>query len=355
MTTTNIHNFTYPCLIGYQGDRRVLTISVGFDALSRVLAADNFSHTLDRAQRELNRRRASAFADYVVNGLNDKAGYIVPPLIGNVAGEISVQVSPDSPFFGMLTIPMNAQIVLFDGQHRHMGIIEVCQRLCNMHTQTVTVELSENLSLEQRQQFFSDINGNASKPNAAINLAYDRTNPLSQMVRDVVLSSPVLHAMTDFERTNITGKTQYWVSFKAICDASARFINLSEDTSPERVKRDLAAAWSGWEVFTGLSDASGSYSEYSQEWLTFTAVMVNAFGFAVQELLETMTAPELSERLRSMSAASTRRERDDFFLYEKWSGLCVSSETGKIVANIRSQRSAATRLIEAIKAGSYSI
>ncbi|ENU4835432.1 DGQHR domain-containing protein [Escherichia coli] len=353
--TTNIHNFTYPCLIGHQGGRRVLTICVTFDALSRVLAADTYSHTLDRAQRELNRRRASSFADYVVNGLNDQAGYIIPPLIGNVAGEIDVQVSPDSPFFGMITIPMNAQIVLFDGQHRHMGIIEVCHRLCNMQTQTVTLELSENLSLEQRQQFFSDINGNASKPNAAINLAYDRSNPLSQMVREVVMSSPVLQGKTDFERTNITGKNQYWVSFKAICDSSARFAKVAEDTDSERVKRELTAIWNGWEVFTGLSDASGSYSEFSQEWLTFTAVMVNGFGFAVQELLETMTASELSDRLHSMSAAATRRERDDFFLYEKWNGLCVSSETGKIVANIRSQRAAATRMIDAIKAGSYSI
>ncbi|EJO8074348.1 DNA sulfur modification protein DndB [Salmonella enterica] len=354
--SSSLQTFKYPCLIGNQGGRRVLTISAKFDELSRLLAADNVSHTLNRSQRELNSRRALAFADYVVNGLNTSTGYIIPPLIGNIDGDIAVEVSAESPSFGFLVIPMNAKIVLFDGQHRQVGVEEVCQMLCNMHTQTVTVELSENLTLEQRQQFFSDINGNASKPNAAINLAYDRSNPLSQLVREVVMDNETLKNKTDFERTNITGKSSAWVSFKSLCDASARFIRLKEDLDATKVSGDLAKIWGGWCEFTGLNDAGDyPYGEYSQEWLTFTAVMVNGFGFAAQELLETMTANELAERLKEMSATATRRERDDFFLYEKWNGLCVSTETGKIVANIKSQRAAATRLISAIKAASYTI
>ncbi|KAB0981226.1 DGQHR domain-containing protein [Cronobacter sakazakii] len=351
-----LQTFKYPCLIGHQGGRRVLTISAKFDELSRLLAADNFSHTLNRSQRELNSRRASAFADYVVNGLNTSTGYIIPPLIGNIDGDIVVEVSAEAPSFGFLVIPMNAKIVLFDGQHRQVGVEEVCQMLCNMHTQTVTVELSENLSLEQRQQFFSDINGNASKPNAAINLAYDRSNPLSQLVREMVIANATLKSKTDFERTNITGKSSAWVSFKSLCDASARFTRLKEGFEAGKVSDDLTKIWGGWCEFTGLNDAGDyPYGEYSQEWLTFTAVMVNGFGFAVQELLETMTAGELAERLKEMGSAATRRERDDFFLYEKWYGLCDSAETGKIVANIKSQRAAATRLLSAIKAASYTL
>ncbi|EBC8304268.1 DGQHR domain-containing protein [Salmonella enterica] len=353
---TQLQTFKYPCLIGHQGGRRVLTISAKFDELSRLLAADNFSHTLSRSQRELNSRRASAFADYVVNGLNDDSGFIIPPLIGNIEGDIAVEVSPEFPSFGFLIIPMNAKIVLFDGQHRQVGVAEVCQMLCNMHTQTVTVELSENLTLEQRQQFFSDINGNASKPNAAINLAYDRSNPLSQLVRDVVMANDKLKNKTDFERTNISSKSAAWVSFKSLCDASSRFIRLSEEFDATKASGDLAKIWGAWCAFTGLYDAGDyPYGEYSQEWLTFTAVMINGFGFAVQELLETMTASELAERLKGMSSAATRRERDDFFLYENWKGLCVSAETGKILANIKSQRAAATLLVSAIKAESYSL
>ncbi|EBG5498726.1 DGQHR domain-containing protein [Salmonella enterica] len=349
-----LNKFTYPCLIGQQGGRRVLTISVTFTELFRVLAVNRQQHTLERSQRVLNQKRATAFADYLVNALSTKSDYIIPPLIGNIDGEIIVEPSPQFPGFGTVTIPMSSKIDLFDGQHRNFGILETCELLCNLDTQTVTVELTENLPCAVRQQFFADINGNASKPNAAINLAYDRTNILSQMVREMVESNDVLFRVTDFERTNITGKTPYWVSFKAFCDASGRFIRVSDDSDRVQQQNDLRAIWEAWCEFTGLSDALVSgYGEYVQEWLTFTAVMVNAFGFAVQELLENMTVLSLCQRLKDMAAQTSRRERDDFFLYSQWQGLCVSKETGKIMANIRGQRAAATRLVSAIKSGTF--
>lgn len=356
MNNLKLNSFTYPCLIGNQGGRQVITVSVNFEELSRVLAVSDIVHTLKRAQRDLNIRRASAFSGYVTGALNNHRGYIVPPLIGNIDGDVDIKVSPEYEGFGTITIPMSARIELFDGQHRNAGIMDVCNQLVNLNSETVTLELSVNLSLDMRQQFFSDINGNASKPNAAINLAYDHSNSLSQMVKEMVESNNTLYSKTDFERTNITGRKGFWVSFKALCDASGRFVSIGHDYDHERVLSDLKAIWGAWVGFSGLSDvANTEYSEYSQEWLTFTGVMVNGFGFAVQELLEVMTVSALCSRIQEMVSSHTRRERDDFFLYEKWKGLCVSEETGKVIVSIRGQRSAAGRLVHAIKAESFNI
>lgn len=54
--------FDYPCVVGYQGNQRIISVQVSFGALSRFLALDDVGHTLERSQRELNRRRATAFA-----------------------------------------------------------------------------------------------------------------------------------------------------------------------------------------------------------------------------------------------------------------------------------------------------
>ncbi|ELJ8295898.1 hypothetical protein RS417_004642 [Enterobacter roggenkampii] len=67
----NLNTFTYPCLIGNQGGRIVITLSINFEELMRVIAADNSTHTLKRAQRELNTRRAGAFASYVSSALQE--------------------------------------------------------------------------------------------------------------------------------------------------------------------------------------------------------------------------------------------------------------------------------------------
>lgn len=355
MNNVNLNTFTYPCLIGNQGGRIVITLSINFEELMRVIAADNSAHTLKRAQRELNTRRAGAFASYVSSALQESKDYIIPPLIGNIAGDVVITPSPEYSGFGRITIPMSAKISLFDGQHRNAGIMEVCRQFANLHTETVTLELSVNQPLLTHQQFFSDINGNASKPNAAINLAYDHTNGLSQLVKEVVEANPTLFSKTDFERTNITGRNGAWLSFKALCDASGRFIRFTEDADTVALRDDLNAVWRAWVAFTGLNDVvSTEYSEYSSEWLTFTGVLINGFGFAVQELLEQMSIAELCRRMSDMATKTTRRERDDFFLYAKWTGLCVSAETGKIITSIRGQRAAASRLVEAIISNSFS-
>jgi DGQHR domain-containing protein len=141
----------------------VITLSINFEELMRVIVADNFSHTLKRAQRELNLRRTSAFSNYVLAALQDDHEYIVPPLIGNIDGDVVVTPSPEYPGFGTITIPMSAKITLFDGQHRNAGIMEVCRQFANLTSETVTLELSLNQPLLTQQQFFPTSTG--TRPN----------------------------------------------------------------------------------------------------------------------------------------------------------------------------------------------
>ncbi|PQQ35658.1 hypothetical protein C6H68_23860 [Photorhabdus luminescens] len=64
---------------------------------------------------------------------------------------------------GILNVPMDADIILFDGQHRAYGIVEFCkQRDVN---DNISITLTENLDLETRQQIFSDINSIVMRPN----------------------------------------------------------------------------------------------------------------------------------------------------------------------------------------------
>lgn len=282
-------------------------MQVSFGALSRFLTLDNEGHTLDRSQRELNRRRATAFADYVVNAVKSGTDYIIPPLIGNCDGELTLNLMNES-FVGYVTIPMDARIRLFDGQHRQAGIREIIDILPDIRHHSVTVMLTENLPVETRQQFFADINGNASKPSAAINIAYDQTNVIGQIVKRAILNNPVLAEKVDFERNTVSTRNgNKWVSFKSLHDATERFCTYVADGVPaKRTEQEISSVWDAWVKFTGLNDTCGfTYGEYNQEWLTFTSVMVNAFGFAVKQLLEEMTVSELTERLETMGDKKT--------------------------------------------------
>lgn len=347
--------FDYPCVVGFQGNQRIIIVQVSFGALSRFLTLDNEGHTLDRSQRELNRRRATAFADYVVNAVKSGTDYIIPPLIGNCDGELTLNLMNES-FVGYVTIPMDARIRLFDGQHRQAGIREIIDILPDIRHHSVTVMLTENLPVETRQQFFADINGNASKPSAAINIAYDQTNVIGQIVKRAILNNPVLAEKVDFERNTVSTRNgNKWVSFKSLHDATERFCTYVADGVPaKRTEQEISSVWDAWVRFTGLNDTCGfTYGEYNQEWLTFTSVMVNAFGFAVKQLLEEMTVSELTERLETMGDKKNLAARESYFVYANWADSCVSRETGKIIATTKGQRAAAEHLVKAIRSVNY--
>ncbi|STT14716.1 DGQHR domain [Klebsiella pneumoniae] len=57
---------------------------------------------------------------------------------------------------------MDADLKLFDGQHRALGIFEFVRDYSNTED-TISLLLTVGLPLELRQQFFADINNNASK------------------------------------------------------------------------------------------------------------------------------------------------------------------------------------------------
>ena len=121
-----------------------------------------------------------------------------------------------------------------------------------------------------------------------------------------------------------------------------------------RTEQDIQMIWDAWVRFTGLDDTRGiSYREYSLEWLTFTSVMINAFGFAIKELLGEMTVSELTERLDKMGDKTKMSSRDNYFVYTNWIDSCVSRETGKIIASVKGQRAAAVHLVKAIRSVNY--
>lgn len=76
---------------------------------------------------------------------------------------------------------MDADIRLFDDHIRSREIIDyIAARKDSLDN--ITLLLTERLSLKARQQFFADINNNASKPAAAISMAYNHKNPVNNLV-----------------------------------------------------------------------------------------------------------------------------------------------------------------------------
>lgn len=344
--------FEFPASRGLQGNTVVLMMTVPARALTRVLASDNHGNTLERSQRELNPARAKKFYEYLRTAYEKKEPFIIPPLVGNCDSLIEFEEFGNTNV-GVARFPMDAEIKLFDGQHRAAGIAEFCRTYGEpIH---IPMMLTHQLPLKTRQQFFSDINNNVSKPSAAINMAYNGRDKIAQDMVSFLSSHAVFSEITDFEHNVVPAKCDLWISFKPLSDATAKF----SGNGDELATSDIYDIWEAWLKLTAIEGIRHGCTpaEYKRDYIQFHAVMINAFGYAMQELLRHRPAHIIVQMIEELVNNSTMSELENFFLISSWSGVCASTEKDRatVIASVASQKAASVRLIQAITAKSFEV
>lgn len=343
--------FEFPASYGMQGDTRVLLMTVPGRTLTRILASDNFGHTLERSQREINKNRVKKFYDYLVSAHENKEPFIIPPLVGNCESDVEFTDVGNSNL-GIVRFPMDAIIKLFDGQNRAAGI----SQFCRTHGETLFVPLMMTLQLplKTRQQFFSDINNNVSKPSAAINMAYNSRDTIAQSMITFLRTHSIFSEVTDFEHNVVPAKSELWISFKALSDATAKFKGAGDSSLSEGDVYDLWEAWLKLTAMEGIRHGV-SPAEYKRDYIQFHAVMINAFGYAIQELLKRNPTHAVVQMIDDLVEKATMADLENFFLISNWSGICASTEKERatVIASVPAQKAAGQRFVAAINSGSF--
>lgn len=336
--------FEFPASRGLQGGAMVLLMTVPARTLTRVLASDDVGGTLERSQREINPARAKKFYEYLRTAYEKKEPFIIPPLVGNCNSEIEFQEFGNTGV-GVVRFPMDAEIKLFDGQHRAAGIAEFIRTYGEpMH---IPMMLTHQLPLKTRQQFFSDINNNVSKPSKAINMAYDGRNDTAQGLINFITQNDVFAEVTDFEHNVVPAKSSLWVSFKALSDATDKFSTVA---GKKLEMGDVESIWESWLLLTGIDDIrhGTNQGEYKRDYIQFHAVMINAFGYAMQRLLAEHSVRDVVAMIEALALATGTADREDFFLMTNWGGICANTDKDKptVIANVAAQKAAAERLAQ---------
>lgn len=344
--------FEFPASRGLQGNTLILLMNVPGRTLSRVLASDNYGHTLERSQREINKSRVKKFYEYLVEAAKNKEPFIIPALVGNCASHVEFEEFGNTNV-GVVRFPMDAEIKLFDGQHRAAGISQFCRDYdMTLH---VPLMMTLQLPLETRKQFFSDINNNGSKPSAAINMAYNGRDKIAKDMVSFLSSHAVLSEITDFEHNVVPAKSDLWISFKPLRDATAKFSGNGEDLTTG----DIYDIWEAWIKLTAIEGIRHGCTpaEYKRDYIQFHAVMINAFGYAMQELLRHRPAHIIVQMIEELVTKATMTELEDFFLISSWDGVCAdaSKERATVIASVPAQKAAGQRLAKVIATGTFTV
>src|SRR4051812_30536978 len=154
-----------------------------------------------RAQRTLNRARIPEIASYL---LTNADSYVLSALVASVDAKVSfTPYSNEVPAsaLGMISVPMDAKILINDGQHRRAAIEEAIRENPAIGQDNVPVVFFADEGLKRSQQMFADLNRYAIRPSHSLGTLYDHRDPSSGLARYLAQQCSTFKGITEMERS----------------------------------------------------------------------------------------------------------------------------------------------------------
>ena len=285
------YNHTFPALRGIQAGAEFYIAMCPMRLLMKIFVFDDEELPPElRAQRTLNRHRIPEIARYLIENRNS---YVVSALTASV--DTSVNFRPQganvgSRTIGTLQIPMDARLLINDGQHRRAAIEEALKECPELRDDHVPVIFFLDKGLKRSQQTFADLNKHAIRPSDSLSTLYDQRDPSSELARYVAMTVDGFKGMTEMEKSSISNRSTKLFTLSGIKHASRALLRKGrrEDISPH--ERQFAAEfWS--EVVSNVPDwglakqRKVASSDLRQNYVHAHGVALSAVGTAGADLV----------------------------------------------------------------------
>jgi DNA sulfur modification protein DndB len=212
---------SFPAICGIQAGRTFYIAMCPMRIVPKIFVFDEEEVPPElRAQRTLNRARIPEIAAYLV--ANPKS-YILSALTASVDAEVSftpLEKHENATGLGVLRIPMDARILINDGQHRRAAIEEAVKNSPELGQDNVPVLFFVDEELRRSQQMFADLNKYAIRPSYSLSTLYDHRDPGAELARFLAQKCTVFKGITEMEKSTISNRSTKLFTLSSIKHAS---------------------------------------------------------------------------------------------------------------------------------------
>jgi len=197
-----------------------------------------------RAQRKLNAQRVPEISKYLVEKPTD---YVLSALTASVDASIKFNsVDPDgvNSNLGTLSIPMDARLLINDGQHRRAAIEEAVKENPDLGHDNVAVLFFIDEGLKRSQQMFVDLNMHQVRPDTSLVTLYNHTDPESAMATEVAKTCAPFNGLTDLESSSLSKKSNKLFTLSSIKHANRAL--LKKKRKDKLSEQDIRTAKEFW-------------------------------------------------------------------------------------------------------------
>lgn len=202
--TQESYCFSFPAVCGIQAGKPFYIATCPLNTIPKIFVFDEDEVPPElRAQRTLNKSRIPEMVRYLIN--NPK-NYVFSALTASVASSVKFEELGSSGL-GTLSIPMDAQILINDGQHRRAAIEAALKENPDLGHDNIAVLFFVDEGLERSQQMFADLNKYAIKPSPSLGALYDLRDQSSELARYQAKNIKPFVGFTEMEKSSISSKS----------------------------------------------------------------------------------------------------------------------------------------------------
>lgn len=290
-TLLDEYNHSFPAVRGIQAGRPCYTAMCPMRLIPKIFVFDEDEVPAElRAQRILNRSRIPEITEYLIaNPLNYTLSAITASVDKQVHFEPMADTGP-AVNLGMLTLSMDAQILINDGQHRRAAIEEAIKEAHELGHDHIPVLFFVDEDLKRSQQMFADLNKHAVRPNDSLSTLYDHRDPSSDLARHIVANVECFRRLTEMEKSSLSNRSSKLFTLSSIKLASRSLLRKSAKDQVSEEEKLLAVEF--WEeVCKHIPDWQAaerkevSTADLRQNYVHAHGVTLQALGIAGSDLL----------------------------------------------------------------------
>ncbi|MCB5186148.1 DNA sulfur modification protein DndB [Methylobacillus gramineus] len=245
-----------------------------------------------RAQRSLNKARIPEIASYL---LENPDNYILSALTSSIdATDVDFQPYEKTGHqgnMGVLSIPMDARILINDGQHRRAAIEQALKENPVIGHDNVPVLFFIDAGLIRSQQMFADLNKYAVRPGQSLGTLYDHRDPTSELARHIAMHCTAFQGLVEMEKSNISNRSVKLFTLSGIKHASRALLKKTNSAKVSEEERELALEF--WETVAAqlpdwkrAKERTVAASELRENYIHAYGIALHALAIAGAELIK---------------------------------------------------------------------
>lgn len=334
-----------PAIRGRMGGREYFTITMRVKTVPRFFEFQNYQ-ALDpeqRAQRVINKQRVPAIRDYL---LENPDSYVFSSITASF--QLPDGIDPETLFepfepgadIGILNLPMEADLLINDGQHRRAGIAAALEEDPSIGEDSISVVLFPFEDNDRAQQMFSDLNRTAQPTTKSLNILYDHRDRLSNITMTLTTAVDVFNGRVDKEHASLSKRSPSLITLGSLHDGTKELLGEINDET-FAAQHDLAIAfWQtvGASIEPWVEVAAGRITgpQARERTISTHAVTLRAIGGAGRALVAELPDDWASRLKEVFSATDWSRENPE------WDGVVVTD--GDVLNRRQNQRDLAELL-----------